>query len=116
VIEDCTLGNNVLVRQSCVLAESTIADGARIGPSRTCVRVCEIGEDAHVGNFVETKKAKLDKGAKATTSPTWAMPRWVSGPTSAREPSPATTTGVRKHITRIGKEAFVGSNSTWWRR
>ena len=32
VIENCTLGNNVIVRQSCVLAESTIAAGAEIGP------------------------------------------------------------------------------------
>src|ERR1035438_8540946 len=32
VIENCTLGRGVLVRQSCVLAESTVADGAKIGP------------------------------------------------------------------------------------
>jgi len=55
----------VLVRQSCVLAESTIADGARIGPFAHVRPGCEIGEDAHVGNFVETKKAKLGRGAKA---------------------------------------------------
>src|SRR6202041_1273097 len=28
VIEDCTLGNDVLIRQSCILAESTVAEGA----------------------------------------------------------------------------------------
>ena len=32
VIEDCTLGDNVLVRQSCVLTESTVETGAKIGP------------------------------------------------------------------------------------
>ena len=65
VIENCTLGNDVLMRQGCVLAESTVADGARIGPFAHLRPGSEIGEDAHVGNFVETKKAKLGKGAKA---------------------------------------------------
>ena len=32
VIENCTLGDNVLVRQSCVLSESSVSDGAKIGP------------------------------------------------------------------------------------
>ena len=65
VIENCTLGNSVLVRQSCVLVESTVADGARIGPFAHLRPGSEIGEDAHVGNFVETKKIRLGKGAKA---------------------------------------------------
>jgi bifunctional UDP-N-acetylglucosamine pyrophosphorylase/glucosamine-1-phosphate N-acetyltransferase len=112
VIENCTLGNNVLVRQSCVLAESTIADGARIGPFAHVRPGCEIGEDAHVGNFVETKKAKLDKGAKANHL-TYLGDAEVGERTNI---GAGTITcnydGVRKHITRIGKEAFVGSNST----
>jgi len=36
VIENCALGNNVLVRQSCVLTDSTVAMGQRSGPSRIC--------------------------------------------------------------------------------
>jgi bifunctional UDP-N-acetylglucosamine pyrophosphorylase/glucosamine-1-phosphate N-acetyltransferase len=112
VIENCTLGNNVLVRQSCVLAESTIADGARIGPFAHVRPGCEIGEDAHVGNFVETKKAKLGRGAKANHL-TYLGDAEVGERTNI---GAGTITcnydGVRKHITRIGKEAFVGSNST----
>ena len=66
VIENCTLGNGVLIRQSSVLEDSTIADGAQIGPFAHLRPGSEIGENAHVGNFVETKKAKLGKGAKAS--------------------------------------------------
>ena len=112
VIENCQLGNNVLVRQSCVLAESAIADGARIGPFAHVRPGCEIGEDAHVGNFVETKKAKLGRGAKANHL-TYLGDAEVGERTNI---GAGTITcnydGVRKHITRIGKEAFVGSNST----
>ena len=52
VIEDCVLGDGVVVRQSCVLEESTVGDGARIGPFAHLRPGSEIGEDAHVGNFV----------------------------------------------------------------
>ena len=65
VIENCTLADGVLVRQSCILTESTVGAGAKIGPFAHIRPLSEIGEDAHVGNFVETKKAKLGKGAKA---------------------------------------------------
>ena len=65
VVENCTLGDNVLLRQSCILSDSTVANGAKIGPFAHLRPGCEIGEDAHIGNFVETKKAKMGKGAKA---------------------------------------------------
>jgi bifunctional UDP-N-acetylglucosamine pyrophosphorylase/glucosamine-1-phosphate N-acetyltransferase len=112
VIENCTLGNGVLVRQNCVLAESSVADGARIGPFSHLRPGSEIGVDAHVGNFVETKKAKLGKGAKANHLT-------YLGDVEVGERSnigAGTITcnydGVRKHKTIIGKDAFVGSDST----
>jgi bifunctional UDP-N-acetylglucosamine pyrophosphorylase / glucosamine-1-phosphate N-acetyltransferase len=112
VIENCTLGNGVLVRQNCVLAESTIADGARIGPFAHLRPGCEIGEDVHIGNFVETKKARLAKGAKAGHL-TYLGDVEVGERTNI---GAGTITcnydGVSKHTTRIGKDAFVGSDST----
>jgi len=65
VVENCTLGDRVLLRQSCILSDSVVADGAKIGPFAHLRPGSDIGEDAHVGNFVETKKARLGKGAKA---------------------------------------------------
>lgn len=112
VIEDCTLGNNVLILQSCVLVGSGIADGARVGPFTRVRPGCEIGEDAHVGNFVETKKAKLGKGAKAGHL-TYLGDTEVGERTNI---GAGTITcnydGVHKHFTHIGKDAFVGSDST----
>ncbi|MGA2890490.1 MAG: bifunctional UDP-N-acetylglucosamine diphosphorylase/glucosamine-1-phosphate N-acetyltransferase GlmU [Terracidiphilus sp.] len=112
VIENCTLGEGVLVRQSCVMAESTIANGAKIGPFAHLRPGCEIGEDAHVGNFVETKKAKLGKGAKANHL-TYLGDAEVGERTNI---GAGTITcnydGVHKHLTRIGKDVFVGSDST----
>ena len=65
VIENTTLGHQVLVRQGCVISQSRIGDGALLGPYAHIRPESEIGEGAHVGNFVETKKIRLGKGSKA---------------------------------------------------
>jgi bifunctional UDP-N-acetylglucosamine pyrophosphorylase/glucosamine-1-phosphate N-acetyltransferase len=112
VIENCTLGNSVLVRQSCVLAESTIADGARIGPFAHLRPGTQIGEDAHVGNFVETKKARLGKGAKANHL-TYLGDAEIGEETNiGAGVITCNYDGVHKHTTTIGKGVFVGSDST----
>ena len=112
VIEDCTLGNDVLIRQSSVLEGSTVADGAKIGPFAHLRPGSEIGEDAHVGNFVETKKAKLGKGAKANHL-TYLGDAEVGERTNiGAGVITCNYDGVHKHATRIGKDAFVGSDST----
>jgi bifunctional UDP-N-acetylglucosamine pyrophosphorylase / glucosamine-1-phosphate N-acetyltransferase len=112
VIEDSTLGNDVLVRQGCVLAESMVADGARIGPFAHLRPGTEIGEDAHVGNFVETKKAKLGKGAKANHLTYLGDAEVGAGSNIGAGVITCNYDGVRKHQTRIGQAAFVGSDST----
>ena len=112
VIENCTLGNFVLVRQSCVLAESTVADGAMIGPFAHLRTGSEIGPDAHVGNFVETKKTRLGKGAKANHLSYIGDAEVGEGSNIGAGVITCNYDGVEKHITRIGKGVFVGSDST----
>jgi bifunctional UDP-N-acetylglucosamine pyrophosphorylase/glucosamine-1-phosphate N-acetyltransferase len=112
IIENCALGSNVLIRQSCVLADSTVADGAKIGPFAHLRPGSEIGEDAHVGNFVETKKAKLGKGAKANHL-TYLGDCEIGEKTNiGAGVITCNYDGVHKHLTRIGKGVFVGSDST----
>jgi bifunctional UDP-N-acetylglucosamine pyrophosphorylase/glucosamine-1-phosphate N-acetyltransferase len=112
VIENCTLGDNVLVRQSCVLTDSSVADGAKIGPFAHLRPGSEIGEDAHVGNFVETKKAKLGKGAKASHLTYLGDADVGEGSNIGAGVITCNYDGVNKYRTHIGKGAFVGSDST----
>ena len=112
VIENCTLGNNVLVRQSCVLTESTVGDGAKIGPFAHLRPESEICEDAHVGNFVETKKSKLGKGAKASHLTYLGDTEVGEGSNIGAGVITCNYDGVNKHRTKIGKRVFVGSDST----
>ena len=112
VIEDCTLGSDVLVRQSCVLTESTIDDGARIGPFAHLRPGSEIGPDAHVGNFVETKKTRLGRGAKANHL-TYLGDAEIGERTNiGAGVITCNYDGAKKHLTRIGKDVFVGSDCT----
>jgi bifunctional UDP-N-acetylglucosamine pyrophosphorylase/glucosamine-1-phosphate N-acetyltransferase len=112
VIENCTLGSNVLVRQGCVLAESTVGDGARIGPFAHLRPLSEIGENAHVGNFVETKKTRLGKGAKANHLTYLGDAEVGEGTNIGAGVITCNYDGVNKFRTSIGKRVFVGSDST----
>ena len=65
VITDCTIGDRVHVKPYCVISESTIANGAQIGPWCHIRPGSVVEDDVHLGNFVETKKTRMRKGAKA---------------------------------------------------
>jgi bifunctional UDP-N-acetylglucosamine pyrophosphorylase/glucosamine-1-phosphate N-acetyltransferase len=112
VVENCTLGDNVLIRQSCVLADSTVLAGAKIGPFAHLRPGSEIGEDAHVGNFVETKKARLGKGAKANHLAYIGDAEVGEGSNIGAGVITCNYDGVNKHRTTIGKGVFVGCDST----
>jgi bifunctional UDP-N-acetylglucosamine pyrophosphorylase/glucosamine-1-phosphate N-acetyltransferase len=112
VVENCTLGNQVLLRQSCILTESVVADGARIGPFAHLRPGSNIGQDAHVGNFVETKKATLGKGAKANHLTYLGDADVGEGSNIGAGVITCNYDGIHKHPTQIGKGVFVGSDST----
>ena len=112
VIENCRVGDKVLVRQSCILTDSTVGNCAKIGPFAHLRPESEIGEDAHIGNFVETKKTKIGKGAKANHLTYLGDTEVGAGSNIGAGVITCNYDGVRKHRTRIGERAFVGSDST----
>ena len=112
VIENCTLGDSVLLRNSCILTDSTVADGAQIGPFSHLRPGSEIGEKAHVGNFVETKKTRLGKGAKANHLSYLGDAEIGEGSNIGAGTITCNYDGALKHRTHIGKGVFVGSDTT----
>jgi bifunctional UDP-N-acetylglucosamine pyrophosphorylase/glucosamine-1-phosphate N-acetyltransferase len=112
VVENSTVGDNVLLRQSCILTDSVVEAGAKIGPFSHLRPGSEIGEDAHVGNFVETKKARLGKGAKANHLAYLGDSTVGEGSNIGAGVITCNYDGVNKHQTTIGKGVFVGSDST----
>jgi len=112
VIENSTLGDKVLVRQGCIIADSRIEHGALIGPYSHLRPESEIGEGAHVGNFVETKKIKLGKGSKANHLTYLGDAEIGSETNLGAGVITCNYDGVNKHRTLIGDRVFVGSDST----
>ena len=112
MIENSVISDEVLVRNSCVIEDSSIGRGAKIGPFAHLRMGSEIGEDAHVGNYVETKKARLGKGAKANHLTYLGDAQIGAGSNIGAGVITCNYDGVNKHTTIIGERVFVGSDST----
>ncbi len=111
VIENSTLADNVLIRNGSLLTEAKIETGALIGPYAHIRPGSEIGEGAHVGNFVETKKVKLGKGSKANHLTYLGDADIGSGTNIGAGTITCNYDGVEKFKTLIGNDVFIGSNS-----
>ena len=64
-IVDSTIDDGVVINNYCVISESHVASGARVGPFAHIRPQSDVGPGAHVGNFTELKKTVLGKGSKA---------------------------------------------------
>jgi bifunctional UDP-N-acetylglucosamine pyrophosphorylase/glucosamine-1-phosphate N-acetyltransferase len=112
VVQNSTLADGVTIRNGCVLDGAEVASGALIGPFAHLRPESRIGEGAHVGNFCETKKATLGKGAKANHLTYLGDAVIGAGTNIGAGVITCNYDGVHKHQTTIGENAFVGSDST----
>lgn len=112
VIRDSEIGDGVTVRPGCVMEDARISAGAIIGPYSHLRPGSEIGEGAHVGNFVETKKIKLGKGSKANHLTYLGDAEIGAGVNVGAGTITCNYDGVHKHKTVIDDGAFIGSDST----
>lgn len=112
VLENAVLGNRVTVRQGCVITQSKVHDDAVIGPYSHLRPESEIGERAHVGNFVETKKTRLGKGSKANHLSYLGDAEIGAEVNVGAGVITCNYDGVVKNPTKIGNGAFIGSDST----
>ncbi len=111
ILRDVVLAEQVTVNPYTVADQSTVGARAVVGPFSRLRPESAIGEEAHVGNFVETKKTVLGKGAKANHL-TYLGDAVIGERTNV---GAGTITcnydGEKKHPTRIGAGAFIGSDS-----
>ncbi len=112
VIQQSILGNGVTVRNGCILDSAEVGDNAILGPYAHLRPESRIGEGAHVGNFVETKKVTLGKGSKANHLNYLGDAVIGAGVNVGAGAITCNYDGVHKHQTTIGDGVFVGSDST----
>jgi len=111
-ISGSRLDERVILKPYCVLADSVVEEDAQLGPFCHLRPQSHIGARARVGNFVELKKSRLGRGAKANHL------AYLGDATVGDDANIGAGTitcnydGVDKHPTTIGAGAFVGTNTS----
>lgn len=129
VIEgEVEIGDNVQIGANCIIRDSKISSGAvikpfshiegaiigenaQIGPYARLREGTDIGVDVKIGNFVETKKARFETGAKASHLSYLGDAEIGADSNIGAGTITCNYDGKNKHKTQIGKDAFIGSNT-----
>jgi bifunctional UDP-N-acetylglucosamine pyrophosphorylase/glucosamine-1-phosphate N-acetyltransferase len=111
VLTNADVAEGVVMKPYTIATDSRVGARAQLGPFSHLRPESDIGEEAHVGNFVETKKTRMDKGAKANH-----LAYLGDGVIGAAANIGAGTIfcnydGFQKHTTTIEAGAFIGSDS-----
>ncbi len=112
VITNCKIGDGVLVLPGCILEDSVVRNRAQLGPYSHLRPGSDIGEGAHIGNFVETKKTRLGKGSKANHLTYLGNADIGENVNVGAGTITCNYDGVNKYQTVIEDRAFVGSDTT----
>ena len=111
-VTDAVIGDEVHLRFSVVLTSCKIERGAIIGPFAHLRPGTDLGANVHIGNFVETKEAKLGAGTKANHL------TYLGDVTIGLDTNVGAGTitcnydGFHKYKTAIGDRVQVGSDTT----
>lgn len=122
------VGRGVSIGQGCVLSASRVADGSVLKPYTVLEEAvvgerCILGpfarlrpgtaleEGVHLGNFVETKKARIGRGSKANHLSYLGDANVGAGVNVGAGTITCNYDGVDKHVTEIGDGAFIGSDT-----
>ena len=112
IIRDSDLDAGVHVKPGCVIENSEVKRAAVLGPYAHLRAGSRIGEQSHIGNFVETKNSTLGRGSKANHL-TYLGDAEIGDEVNV---GAGTITcnydGYAKHTTVVEDGAFIGSDST----
>lgn len=110
-IENSTIGDHVTITSS-TLQEATMHDNTDIGPNSHLRPQAEIMQGAHIGNFVEIKKAQIGENTKVGHL------TYIGDATLGKDINVgcgvifSNYDGVKKFHSYVGDHAFVGAGAT----
>ena len=112
VLQDVSIGDNSIIEPFSHLSFATVGSNCNIGPYARLREGSEIGDNAKIGNFVETKKTKLGDGAKANHLAYLGDANIGDKTNVGAGTITCNYDGTNKHKTTIGEESFIGTNSS----
>ncbi len=112
IVQDSELAADVEIGPFTIVGTSRLERGAHAGPYARLRMENHVAEGAHIGNFVELKKTRLGAGAKAMHLAYLGDAEIGAKVNVGAGTITCNYDGSRKHPTKIGAGAFIGSNST----
>ena len=109
--KNCHIQEGAVIRAFSHLEGAIVGNCAIIGPYARLREGSELAEGVKIGNFVETKKAKFEKGAKANHLSYIGDAHVGAAANIGAGTITCNYDGYDKFKTEIGKGAFIGSNS-----
>lgn len=111
-ISDSKIGDDVWIKPNCVIDDSLIGNNAQIGPFAHLRPKTVLANQVKIGNFVETKKSTIGKGAKVSHLSYIGDASVGCDVNIGAGVITCNYDGVNKFATTIGDGAFVGSNAS----
>jgi bifunctional UDP-N-acetylglucosamine pyrophosphorylase/glucosamine-1-phosphate N-acetyltransferase len=112
IVRDSELADGVEIGPFTIVGTSRLERGVHAGPFARLRMENVVEEGAHIGNFVELKKTHMGARAKANHLAYLGDAEIGAGVNVGAGTITCNYDGLRKHATKIGDGAFVGSNST----
>ena len=112
VLSDVSIGDNSIIESFSHLSSALVGSNCNIGPYARLREGSEIGDNAKIGNFVETKKTKLGAGAKANHLAYLGDANVGDNTNVGAGTITCNYDGTNKHKTTIGEDSFIGTNSS----
>jgi bifunctional UDP-N-acetylglucosamine pyrophosphorylase/glucosamine-1-phosphate N-acetyltransferase len=110
-IVDSVIGRGAEIKDHSVIAESRIGELTTVGPFAHLRPGTVLDAQVRVGNFVETKKARLRTGTKASHLSYLGDTDIGEGSNIGAGTITCNYDGEKKHFTKLGKGVFVGSDT-----
>ena len=112
LIRDASLGDGVVVEAHTVVEGAEVSARCSLGPFARIRPGTVLAEEVRIGNFVETKKAVIGRGSKASHLTYLGDATLGEGCNVGAGTVTCNYDGIDKHPTEIGDRVFVGTNST----
>lgn len=110
-ISDSQIGEGTRIKAACYLENAVVADQCQVGPFARLREGTVLDTSVKVGNFVETKKAHLEAGAKASHLSYIGDARVGEKANIGAGTITCNYDGYQKFRTEIGAGAFIGSDT-----
>ena len=110
VIRDCDIGKNAEVRPFCHLEGAKVGSASLIGPYARLRPGAELGEEVHIGNFVEVKNSQIASHSKANHLAYVGDSTVGSRVNIGAGAITCNYDGANKHKTVIADDVFIGTN------